>query len=113
MDKSRDLSNLCLPPLADISTVLCDNQSKVETLLQIQEEGQTKVLRTIVVMDDFSPELVGRGTQCGVEVLSLQDLEVTTATLAHSLTRSCCRCSLNDFCCSSRSRERTTSTLQW
>ncbi|XP_075896542.1 long-chain-fatty-acid--CoA ligase 5 [Nelusetta ayraudi] len=60
---------------ADISTVLCDNQSKVETLLKTREEGQIEVLKTVVVMDDFSPQLVERGAQCGVEVVSLQDVE--------------------------------------
>lgn len=60
---------------ADISTVLCDNQSKVETLLKTREEGQIEVLKTIVVMDDFSPQLVERGAQCGVDVVSLQDVE--------------------------------------
>ncbi|XP_059180384.1 long-chain-fatty-acid--CoA ligase 5 [Centropristis striata] len=60
---------------AEISTVICDNQKKAETLLQNLEKGQTPVLKTIVIMDPFSPELVERGAQCGVEVVLLQDLE--------------------------------------
>lgn len=72
-----------LPP-ADISTILCDNQSKVETLLKTQEEGQIRVLKTIVVMDEFSPQLVERGAQCGVEVVSLQDVEVTNNLSQHA-----------------------------
>lgn len=52
----------------------------METLLKSREEGQITVLKTIVVMDDFSPQLVERGAQCGVEVVSQQDVEVTTAT---------------------------------
>ncbi|XP_029953858.1 long-chain-fatty-acid--CoA ligase 5 [Salarias fasciatus] len=60
---------------AEISTVLCDNQSKAETLLQNREKGQTPVLKTIVVMDSFSSELVERGTKCGVELVSMKDME--------------------------------------
>ncbi|KAF3704162.1 Long-chain-fatty-acid--CoA ligase 5 [Channa argus] len=60
---------------AEISTVLCDNQSKAETLLQNKESGQTPVLKTIVIMDPFSPELVERGTKSGVDIISMQNLE--------------------------------------
>ncbi|XP_029311553.1 LOW QUALITY PROTEIN: long-chain-fatty-acid--CoA ligase 5 [Cottoperca gobio] len=60
---------------AEISTVLCDNQKKAETLLQSREKGQTPVLKTIVIMDPFHSELVERGTKCGVDVVSLQDVE--------------------------------------
>ncbi|KAF3853892.1 hypothetical protein F7725_014580 [Dissostichus mawsoni] len=42
---------------AEISTVLCDNEKKAETLLQSREEGQTPVLKTIVIMDPFPSEL--------------------------------------------------------
>ncbi|KAM6897660.1 long-chain-fatty-acid--CoA ligase 5 [Xenentodon cancila] len=60
---------------AEISTVLCDNQTKAETLLQNCEKGQTSTLKTIILMDSFSPELVERGAKCGVDVMSLQDIE--------------------------------------
>uniref|UniRef100_A0A7N8XI21 Arachidonate--CoA ligase n=1 Tax=Mastacembelus armatus TaxID=205130 RepID=A0A7N8XI21_9TELE len=60
---------------AEISTVLCDNQSKAETLLQNREKGQTAVLKTIIVMDPFNSELVERGTKCGVNIVSMQDVE--------------------------------------
>ncbi|KAK9530069.1 hypothetical protein VZT92_011602 [Zoarces viviparus] len=60
---------------AEISTVLCDNQRKAETLLQNRETGQTPVLKTIVVMDPFDSELVERGTKCGVDVVLMQDVE--------------------------------------
>ncbi|XP_028991187.1 long-chain-fatty-acid--CoA ligase 5 [Betta splendens] len=60
---------------AELSTVICDNQSKAETLLQNREKGQTPVLKTIVVMDPYEPELVERGTKCGVEVVSMKDVE--------------------------------------
>lgn len=68
------ITSICLP--AEISTVLCDNQSKAEMLLQTREKGQTPVLKTVIIMDSFSSELVERGTKCGVEVLSMQDVEV-------------------------------------
>uniref|UniRef100_A0A8C4H305 Arachidonate--CoA ligase n=1 Tax=Dicentrarchus labrax TaxID=13489 RepID=A0A8C4H305_DICLA len=61
---------------AEISTVLCDNQNKAETLLQTRETGQTPVLKTIVIMDSFNSELVERGTKCGVDIVSMQDVEV-------------------------------------
>ncbi|TMS22294.1 Long-chain-fatty-acid--CoA ligase 5 [Larimichthys crocea] len=60
---------------AEISTVLCDNQNKAETLLQTREKGQTPVLKTVVIMDPFNSELVERGTKCGVEIVSLEDVE--------------------------------------
>lgn len=61
---------------AGISTVLCDNQNKAETLLQICEKGQTSVLKTVIVMDSLGSELVERGSKCGVDVVSMQDVEV-------------------------------------
>ena len=64
---------------AEISTVICDNQTKAETLLQTREKGQTPVLKTIVIMDAFSSELVERGAKCGVDIVSMQDVEVMHA----------------------------------
>uniref|UniRef100_A0A4W6CC12 Arachidonate--CoA ligase n=1 Tax=Lates calcarifer TaxID=8187 RepID=A0A4W6CC12_LATCA len=61
---------------AEISTVLCDNQKKAETLLQNREKGQSAALKTIIIMDPFNSELVERGTKCGVDIVSLQDVEV-------------------------------------
>ncbi|XP_013888177.1 long-chain-fatty-acid--CoA ligase 5 [Austrofundulus limnaeus] len=61
---------------ADISTVLCDNQKKAETLLESREKGHTTVLKTIIIMDSFSPELVERGAKCGVDIMSMEDVEV-------------------------------------
>lgn len=59
--------------------MLCDNQTKAETLLQNREKGQTAVLKTIVIMDPFNSELVERGTKCGVDIVSMQDVEVMHA----------------------------------
>uniref|UniRef100_UPI0037E78FC2 long-chain-fatty-acid--CoA ligase 5 isoform X1 n=1 Tax=Semicossyphus pulcher TaxID=241346 RepID=UPI0037E78FC2 len=60
---------------AEISTVLCDNQTKAETLLQTHESEQTPVLKTIVIMDSFSSELVERGKKCGVDIVSMENVE--------------------------------------
>ncbi|KAL2102511.1 hypothetical protein ACEWY4_001679 [Coilia grayii] len=60
---------------ADISVVVCDKPAKAETLLANCEKSLTPVLKLIVLMDSFDAALVERGTQCGVDVLSLADLE--------------------------------------
>lgn len=64
---------------AELSTVLCDNQKKAETLLQNREKGQTPVLKTIIIMDSFNSELVERGAKCGVNIVSLEEMEVMHA----------------------------------
>lgn len=56
--------------------MLCDNQNKAQALLKSQEDGLIPVLKTIIIMDSFDSELVERGTKCGVDVVSLQDVEV-------------------------------------
>ncbi|XP_072559777.1 long-chain-fatty-acid--CoA ligase 5 isoform X1 [Paramormyrops kingsleyae] len=60
---------------AEISTVICDKPDKAETLLANCEKGLTPVLKTIILMDAFAPELTERGHKCGVTVLSQKDLE--------------------------------------
>ncbi|KAK5603518.1 Long-chain-fatty-acid--CoA ligase 5 [Crenichthys baileyi] len=61
---------------AEISTVLCDDQKKAETLLLNHEKGQTSVLKTVVLMNSFPPELIERGKRCGVDIVSMEDMEV-------------------------------------
>uniref|UniRef100_A0A4W5KTV5 Arachidonate--CoA ligase n=1 Tax=Hucho hucho TaxID=62062 RepID=A0A4W5KTV5_9TELE len=61
---------------ADISTVLCDKQNKAETLLENCEKGETPELKTIILMDAFDTELTARGAKCGVDIMSLQEVEV-------------------------------------
>ncbi|CDQ96842.1 unnamed protein product, partial [Oncorhynchus mykiss] len=61
---------------ADISTVLCDKQNKAETLLENCEKGETPELKTIILMDAFDTELTARGAKCGVDILSLKEVEV-------------------------------------
>uniref|UniRef100_A0AAZ3SUQ0 Arachidonate--CoA ligase n=1 Tax=Oncorhynchus tshawytscha TaxID=74940 RepID=A0AAZ3SUQ0_ONCTS len=60
---------------ADISTVLCDKQNKAETLLENCEKGETPQLKTIILMDAFDTELTARGAKCGVDILSLKEVE--------------------------------------
>ncbi|XP_058262007.1 long-chain-fatty-acid--CoA ligase 5 isoform X3 [Hemibagrus wyckioides] len=60
---------------ANISTVLCDKQDKVETLLDNCEKHLTPVLKTIIVMDPFDAAVTERASKCEVEVLSLKDVE--------------------------------------
>ena len=76
----RLLSQICFvsvhAPTAEISTVLCDKQNKAEMLLQNRENGETPVLKTIVIMDSFDPELVDRGAKCDVDILSWEAVEV-------------------------------------
>uniref|UniRef100_A0AAR2L960 Long-chain-fatty-acid--CoA ligase n=1 Tax=Pygocentrus nattereri TaxID=42514 RepID=A0AAR2L960_PYGNA len=60
---------------ANISTVLCDKQIKAETLLTNCEKSLTPVLKTVIIMDPFDAALAERASKCGVEVLSLKDVE--------------------------------------
>ncbi|KAI5103341.1 long-chain-fatty-acid--CoA ligase 5, partial [Silurus meridionalis] len=60
---------------AKISTVLCDKQDKVETLLANCEKSLTPVLKTIIVMDAFDAALTERASKCAVEIMSLKDME--------------------------------------
>nr|DBA29128.1 TPA: hypothetical protein GDO54_009385 [Pyxicephalus adspersus] len=59
----------------DISLVFCDNTDKAKVLLSNVEKGDTPVLRTIVLMDPFDEDLVERGKKCGVEIISLKEIE--------------------------------------
>ncbi|KAG8592113.1 hypothetical protein GDO81_000411 [Engystomops pustulosus] len=60
---------------AEISLVFCDNTEKAKLLLGNVEKGDTPGLRTVVLMDPFEEDLVERGKKCGVEIISLRDLE--------------------------------------
>ncbi|KAM9329338.1 long-chain-fatty-acid--CoA ligase 1-like [Gastrophryne carolinensis] len=60
---------------ADISVIFCDTPEKAKLLLSNVENGDTPILRTIVVMDPFDADLKERGKKCGVEVISMKDME--------------------------------------
>ncbi|XP_053315270.1 long-chain-fatty-acid--CoA ligase 1 isoform X1 [Spea bombifrons] len=59
----------------EISLVFCDTPEKAKVLLSNVEKGDTPVLKTIVLMEPFDSDLVERGQKCGVEVISLKDIE--------------------------------------
>ncbi|XP_066429561.1 long-chain-fatty-acid--CoA ligase 1 isoform X1 [Eleutherodactylus coqui] len=60
---------------AEISLVFCDNTEKAKLLLGNVEKGEIPGLHTIVLMDPFDEDLVERGKKCGIEIISLKDLE--------------------------------------
>lgn len=60
---------------AQISLIFCDNTDKAKVLLSNVEQGDTPVLRTVVLMDPFDEDLVERGKKCGVEIISLKEIE--------------------------------------
>lgn len=45
-------------------------------LLENREKSQSPVLKTIVIMDPFSSELMERGTKYGIDIVSMKDVEV-------------------------------------
>ncbi|XP_069049210.1 long-chain-fatty-acid--CoA ligase 1a isoform X2 [Lepisosteus oculatus] len=59
---------------ATISTVICDVADKARLLLDCVS-GAEHPLKTVILMEAFDAELVARGRQCGVEILSLKDVE--------------------------------------
>ncbi|KAM8843443.1 long-chain-fatty-acid--CoA ligase 1a isoform 1-T1 [Synchiropus picturatus] len=63
---------------AQITTVFCDVAQKAGMILDcVRENG--KMVKTVVVMETFDSELVARGNECGVDVLSLKDFEAIGA----------------------------------
>nr|XP_042697968.1 long-chain-fatty-acid--CoA ligase 1 isoform X3 [Chrysemys picta bellii] len=60
---------------ADVGLVFCDKSDKAKLLLDNVERGETPVLNTIVIMESFDSDLVECGKKCGVEILSLRELE--------------------------------------
>uniref|UniRef100_A0A8C7PV80 Arachidonate--CoA ligase n=1 Tax=Oncorhynchus mykiss TaxID=8022 RepID=A0A8C7PV80_ONCMY len=60
---------------AAISTVICDLVDKVRLILDCVS-GKEHTLKTIVLMEAFDKELVARGQQSGIEILSLKEVEV-------------------------------------
>ncbi|XP_053559852.1 long-chain-fatty-acid--CoA ligase 1 isoform X1 [Bombina bombina] len=59
----------------DISLVFCDVPEKAKLLLSNVEKGETPVLKTIVLMEPFDDDLVERSKKCGVELISLKEIE--------------------------------------
>uniref|UniRef100_A0A1A7XA56 long-chain-fatty-acid--CoA ligase n=1 Tax=Iconisemion striatum TaxID=60296 RepID=A0A1A7XA56_9TELE len=61
---------------ASISTVICDVPEKARMILDCIS-GRGKTVKTIVLMEAFDSDLVTRGKECGVEILSLKEFEAT------------------------------------
>lgn len=59
---------------ASISTIVCDVAEKVSLVLDCVEDKEHAV-KNIVVMETPSAELVSRGQQAGIHILSLQEME--------------------------------------
>ncbi|XP_076003846.1 long-chain-fatty-acid--CoA ligase 1a isoform X2 [Genypterus blacodes] len=59
---------------ASISTVICDVPEKAQLILQCID-GKTRSVKRIALMEAFDDELVTRGQQSGVEILSLKEFE--------------------------------------
>uniref|UniRef100_A0A1A8ETN5 Long-chain-fatty-acid--CoA ligase n=1 Tax=Nothobranchius korthausae TaxID=1143690 RepID=A0A1A8ETN5_9TELE len=61
---------------ASISTVICDVPEKARMILDCIS-GRGKTVKTIVLMEAVDGDLVTRGKECGVEILSLKEFEAT------------------------------------
>uniref|UniRef100_A0A1A8K106 Long-chain-fatty-acid--CoA ligase n=1 Tax=Nothobranchius kuhntae TaxID=321403 RepID=A0A1A8K106_NOTKU len=61
---------------AAISTVICDVPEKARMILDCIS-GRGKTVKTIVLMEAVDRDLVTRGKECGVEILSLKEFEAT------------------------------------
>ncbi|KAM7000741.1 long-chain-fatty-acid--CoA ligase 1-like isoform 1-T1 [Tautogolabrus adspersus] len=59
---------------ASISTVVCDVVDKVNLVLDCVKDMEHSV-KTIVLMETPSPDLVSRGQQSGIHILSMQEME--------------------------------------
>ncbi|XP_042349021.1 long-chain-fatty-acid--CoA ligase 1-like [Plectropomus leopardus] len=59
---------------ASISTIVCDVVDKVNLVLNCVKDREHSV-KTIVLMETPSDELVSRGQQAGIHILSLQEME--------------------------------------
>ncbi|KAF3687720.1 Long-chain-fatty-acid--CoA ligase 1 [Channa argus] len=59
---------------AAISTVICDVPDKARMILD-SASGLGRTVKTIVLMEAFDSNLVTRGQEFGIEILSLKDLE--------------------------------------
>nr|XP_046263078.1 long-chain-fatty-acid--CoA ligase 1-like isoform X4 [Scatophagus argus] len=59
---------------ASVSTIVCDVADKVDLILSCVN-GKGHSVKTIVLMETPSAELVSRGQQAGIHILSLQEME--------------------------------------
>ncbi|XP_047434405.1 long-chain-fatty-acid--CoA ligase 1a isoform X1 [Mugil cephalus] len=59
---------------ATIATVICDVPEKARMILEVVG-GKGRSVKTIVLMEDFDGDLVARGQESGIEILSLKEFE--------------------------------------
>ncbi|XP_076584564.1 long-chain-fatty-acid--CoA ligase 1a isoform X1 [Chaetodon auriga] len=59
---------------AAISSVICDVPEKARMILDCIS-GNARTIKTIVLMEAFDAELATRAQECGVEIMSLKELE--------------------------------------
>uniref|UniRef100_A0A8C7UDR5 Arachidonate--CoA ligase n=1 Tax=Oncorhynchus mykiss TaxID=8022 RepID=A0A8C7UDR5_ONCMY len=60
---------------ANISSILCDVPEKARLVLECVS-GREHSVRTIILMEPFDDELVAKGKDCGIDILSLSQVEV-------------------------------------
>ncbi|XP_030620571.1 long-chain-fatty-acid--CoA ligase 1 [Chanos chanos] len=63
---------------ATISTVICDVAEKAKMLLDCVS-GREHSVKTVILMEEFDSDLVTRGQENGIEILSLSDAEAIGA----------------------------------
>uniref|UniRef100_A0A672ZTZ2 Arachidonate--CoA ligase n=1 Tax=Sphaeramia orbicularis TaxID=375764 RepID=A0A672ZTZ2_9TELE len=59
---------------ATISTVICDVPEKARMILDCNN-GKVRMVKTIVLMEAFNDDLVTRGQEAGIEIISFKDFE--------------------------------------
>ncbi|XP_051505874.1 long-chain-fatty-acid--CoA ligase 1-like [Myxocyprinus asiaticus] len=62
-----------------ISTVICDVPEKARLLLDCVS-GQQHTVKTLILIKEFDADLVSRGQQCGIDIISLRDAETIGKT---------------------------------
>uniref|UniRef100_A0A8C4E8J6 Long-chain-fatty-acid--CoA ligase n=1 Tax=Dicentrarchus labrax TaxID=13489 RepID=A0A8C4E8J6_DICLA len=61
--------------LTAISTVICDVPEKAWMILDCVS-GKGRTVKTIVLIEAFDTDLVARGQECGIDILSLKEFEL-------------------------------------
>ncbi|KAG9347009.1 hypothetical protein JZ751_005936 [Albula glossodonta] len=59
---------------ASLSTVVCDVPDKAMLILDCVAD-RVHTVKTIILMEDFDAALVARGKECGIEIVSLKEVE--------------------------------------
>lgn len=66
---------------AELSLVFVDKPEKANMLLEGVENKLTSGLKIIVLMDSYGSDLLERGKKCGVEIISMKAMEVSSCAL--------------------------------